>query len=32
LTLPDVAATNGAQDTALIALARDLVSKATVKN
>jgi mono/diheme cytochrome c family protein len=32
LTLPDVAASNGAQDTALIAQARDLVSKATVQN
>jgi len=30
LTLPEVAAQNGAQDTALIAQARDLVAKATV--
>ena len=32
LSLPDVAATNAAQDTALLALARDLVSKAKVNN
>jgi hypothetical protein len=30
--LPDVAASNGPQDIALIAQARDLVSKATVQN
>jgi hypothetical protein len=30
LTLPEVVAVNGAMDTALIAQARDLVSKATV--
>jgi hypothetical protein len=30
LTQPDVAAKNGAQDTALISMARDLVGKATV--
>jgi hypothetical protein len=32
LTLPDVAASNGPQDIALIAQARDLVSKAAVQN